>query len=193
MKKGRWLAVLGVLLGTAAVPAAAQDDRGLILGGSVGYAQYKDICKRATVPCTDEDEAAWRAFAGYQFSRNWSAELGYAKLGEVSGTGAAGSFKVEVKTWDLSALGGFQLAGPLGVFGRLGIYRARTTIDQEGPAFGSVHDAGTNSGLTYGAGLSFPVWRVGLRAEWQRYENVGTSNTGEDDIDMFSLGVTFRF
>jgi len=47
--------------------------------------------------------------------------------------------------------------------------------------------------LTYGAGLACNLWRIGLRAEWQRYQNVGTGNTGEDDIDVFSVGALVRF
>jgi hypothetical protein len=76
---------------------------------------------------------------------------------------------------------------------RLGVYRARTTLDQEGSFFAPVHDAGTKSGWTYGAGLSYTLGRFGLRAEWQRYNNVGADTVGTDDIDVFSLGALFRF
>jgi OOP family OmpA-OmpF porin len=184
------LAILGLLTALVAGPALAQD-RGLYLGGSLGHAQYKDTCKRANVPCDERDDA-WRFFAGYQFSRHWSAELGYADLGAVRGSGAIGSFSLEVKGWDLSALGSIPIAGGMSAFGRLGAYRVRTTIDQQG-GFGTVHDAGTNTGITYGAGIGFNLWRFGLRAEWQRYENAGNSTIGEDDVDVFSVGALFRF
>jgi OOP family OmpA-OmpF porin len=178
-----------VALLAMAGPAIAQ--QGIVLGGSLGVAQYKDTCKRANVPCDEQDDA-WRLFAGYQFSRYWSAELGYADLGAVTGAGAVGSFSLETKGWDLSALGSIPIAGGLSAFGRLGLYRLRTTLDQSGPLFGATHDAITDSGFTYGAGLSYTLWRIGLRAEWQRYQNVGTS-INEEDIDVFSLGAQFRF
>src|ERR671914_190572 len=102
MKKSRTiLAVLGLAAAAAAGPAIAQE--GIILGGSVGVAQYKDTCKRANVPCDEQDDA-WRLFAGYQFSRYWSAELGYADLGAVTGAGAVGSFSLKTKGGDVSAL-----------------------------------------------------------------------------------------
>ncbi len=189
MKGRSVLAVLGLL--ALASPAAAQD-KAVYLGGSLGYAQYKDACKRANVPC-EAGDTAWRAFAGYQFSRNWSAELGYGHFGEASGSGAIGSFTLESRAWDLSGLGSFSIAGGLSAFGRLGVYRGRTTLDQQGPAFGTLHQGGTNTGFTYGAGLGYNLGVLGVRAEWQRYENVGTGGTGEDDIDVFSVGVLLRF
>lgn len=195
MKNGRWMvAILGLLAAAAAGPAAAQD-KGVYLGGSLGYSQYKDLCKSLLIPCDDHD-VAWRAFGGYQFSRHWSAELGYGDLGAVTGNGPLGgvtaTYKRVVKTWDLSALLSIPVAGQLSALGRLGIYRARTTEDQEG-AFGTLHAGGTNSGLTYGAGLGYALGKLGLRAEWQRYENVGTSGTIEDDIDVFSIAALLRF
>ena len=32
-----------------------------------------------------------------------------------------------------------------------------------------------------------------MRAEWQRYDNIGANSMGSDEIDMFSLGVLIRF
>jgi hypothetical protein len=32
-----------------------------------------------------------------------------------------------------------------------------------------------------------------VRAEWLRYENVGVAATGEDDLDVLSVGLLFRF
>lgn len=197
MKSGRWLAAsLGLLAAAVAGPAAAQDDEGLYLGGSVGYSQYKSICKSLLIPC-DANDTAWRGFAGHQWNRNFSLEVGYANLGEVTGAGdllgtGPATYKREVKAWDLSAMLAFPVSGRLSVLARLGAYRARTTEDQAG-AFGTLHAGGTNSGLTYGLGAGFMLWKLGVRAEWQRYDNVGTPSTIEDDIDVISVGALIRF
>jgi OOP family OmpA-OmpF porin len=188
-KSGSMLAILGLL--ALASPAIAQD-QGIYLGGSLGYTQYKSSCKRATVPCDDRDDA-WRLLAGYQFNRHWSAEVGYGDLGAATGSGANGFFAVKTKAWDLSALASIPVAGGLSALLRLGMYRARTTIDQQGPGVVTPHAAGTNSGFTFGAGVGYNLWKLGLRAEWQRYDGVGTGDIGKDDIDVFSLGALFRF
>ena len=192
-------ATLGVLLAAALGPAVAQEsERGIYIGGSGGYSQYQNACESARVPC-DEGDTAARLFAGYQFNRNWSAEIGAGKFGEASGSGAVaggagtGSFSLESYGWDVSAVATIPLGSGLGLLGRLGVYRVRTTLDQQGSFFAPIHEAGTTSGWTYGAGLSYTLGRLGLRAEWQRYDNIGANSIGSDEIDMFTLGALFRF
>jgi hypothetical protein len=70
------------------------------------------------------------------------------------------------------------------VFGRLGIFRARTKV------FGEVE---VNTAWTYGVGVGYNLGFIGIRAEWQRWDNVGGAATGEDDINYFSVGGMLRF
>lgn len=190
-------AVLGLLLAAALGPAAAQE-KGIYLGGSIGHSEYQDVCQTSLVPC-DENDTAWRLFAGYQFHRNWAAELGYGLFGRARGEGpitggvGSGSFEQEAKGWDVSLLGSFQIGGGFWGFGRLGAYSARTTLDQQGTSFADLHDADSQSGFTYGAGVAYNLGRLGVRLEWQRYDNIGMNTFGHDDLDVFSLGVLFRF
>jgi OmpA-OmpF porin, OOP family len=189
MKKGRWLIATGLLAAVAAGPAAAQHT-GLYAGGSFGYSQSKDICDAvvAGVSCDDND-TAWRAFAGYQFNQYFALELGFANLGEASGSGGGLSFAVEAKeAWDLSALFTFPVAERLSLLLRLGAHRTRATVDDTG-----LHEAKTGSAFALGAGAEYSFGKVGLRAEWQRYDNVGHGTAFESDIDVFSLGLLFRF
>lgn len=206
MNKGV-LAALAMVAALIAGPAAAQakDESGIYLGGSVGYSQYKDTCKNLFIPC-DDDDTAYRVFAGYQFNRNWAAEVGYGDFGDARGSGpipAGGdaTFKTHSYAFDLTAIGSVYLTQRLSLFGRLGVYMGRTTRDIEFTAFPNVNDSKTNSGFTYGAGLGYNLWRFGLRAEWQRYDNIGTNSnsgivgggSGTDEVDVFSLAFLFRF
>jgi OOP family OmpA-OmpF porin len=203
------VAILGMVAALIAGPAAAQgrDESGLYLGGSVGYSQYKDVCKNLFIPC-DGNDTAWRLFGGYQFNRNWAAEFGYGDFGEAHGSGtipAGGNatFRTNSYGFDLTGIGNLYLTQRLSLFGRLGVYMGRTTRDIEYSAFpaSNAHDAKTNSGFTFGAGLGYNLGRVGVRAEWQRYDNIGTNDnsgiigggSGTDEVDVFSLAVLFRF
>lgn len=199
MNGKRALAILAMAAALVAGPAAAQgrDETGLYLGGSVGYSQYNEVCERSNVPCDDTDDAV-RLFVGYQFNRNWSVELGFGDFGDATGQGAlagggTGSFEWSSYAWDVTGLGHIGIAGGLSVFGRLGLYMGRTTVDQEATGFASTHDAKTNSGFTYGAGVAYTLGRFGIRAEWQRYDNIGTNSLGTDEVDIFSVGGLFRF
>lgn len=191
MKNGRAVVtILGFLAALVAGPAIAQD-RGFYLGGTGGLSMFNEICGRTTVPCDDED-AGWRAFGGFQFNRNVSVEVGYAGFGEASGSGTAGSFTLEAGGMDLSAVFSFQVAGNLSAFGRVGAYRVKTILKQQGP-FGSLSDSATNSGWVYGAGLGYTLWKLGLRAEYLQYANIGGPSTGKETVEMFGLTLLFRF
>jgi OOP family OmpA-OmpF porin len=204
MVKGA-VAIAAIMAAGIAGPAAAQskDDSGIYLGGGIGYSQYKDTCKNLIVACDDTD-TAWRAFAGYQWNRNWMLELGYGNYGEVNGSGQStagpGTFLRETYGADISGIGSFNITTRLALFGRLGAYMMRTTFDQDIPGVLQAHDAKTNSGLMFGAGASYMLGPLGVRAEWLRYDNVGGGSTGpqgftdnKDEIDVFALSLLFRF
>jgi OOP family OmpA-OmpF porin len=195
MKKSTWLIGLGLLAAVAAGPVAAQPTTGLYAGASIGYSQFKDICDVvvAGVSCDDND-TAWRAFGGYQFNEYVALEFGFANLGAATGSGAPGSFSTEVKeAFDLSALFTIPVATRLSLLFRLGAHRARTTVDQQVPGFEALHEAKTGSSFTLGAGVEYSLGKLGVRAEWQRYDNVATGTVAENDVDVLSLGLLFRF
>ena len=64
---------------------------------------------------------------------------------------------------------------------------------KQGPAFGAAHEAKTGSSLTYGLGAEYLLGKLGARAEWQRYHNIDGGQRGETDVDVFSVGLLFRF
>lgn len=193
-KKALIIAALGVLVVAAPTLVVAQQpqDRGGYLGLSLGRADYKNTCSGIAVACDDSD-SAWRFFGGYQFSRGLALELGYANLGAVSASGAGVEARAEVRAWDLVGVGSFHFTPQFALFGKLGIYRS--DVDSRGTV-GSFTGNGSekNTGFTYGAGVQYNFTRnLGLRAEWQAYDNVGGARTGEDDISAFSVGVVWKF
>jgi opacity protein-like surface antigen len=56
----------------------------------------------------------------------------------------------------------------------------------------SVSDNSTDFTYGFGARLNF-TRNFAARLEWQRYAKVGSSTTGSDDIDLFSLGLLYGF
>lgn len=196
MKTNGWLLALGLLSSTAAGTALAQE-RGLYLGGSVGDAQYQNICNGfdTGAACNDGD-TGFRVFGGYQFNRNAALELGYVDLGTVDAQGSVAGTPTTVRSegngFDLSGLISFPVAAGLSVFGRLGIYYIRSQVDVT--AGGVTSESHTNGGFLVGAGIGFDLWKFGVRAEWQRYDSaVGGGSVGEDDVNFFSVGALLRF
>lgn len=194
MKNGRWLVVVGLAAAAAAAPAAAQE-QGIYLGGSGGYSQYREVCdtqQALLVPC-DDNHTTWRAFTGYQFNRWFALEFGYADLGNAEGVGPGTSFTYKVRdAFDLSAVLLLPVADSLSVLARAGAFQARATLDVN-TAGTTTHAASSGGGWIIGLGAEYRLGPIGVRAEWQHYKNVGGPATGEDNIDVLSAGVLWRF
>ena len=48
--------------------------------------------------------------------------------------------------------------------------------------------------LSYGLGLQFTISeRFLIRAEWERFNNVGIANAGRSDVDLWTAGLAFKF
>jgi OmpA-OmpF porin, OOP family len=188
------------LLSALFAGSAWSQNAGFYAGAALGQVQHKDTCEDANISCDDKD-TAWKILAGYQFNRHLAVEAGYADLGKssasgvVSGVTASASF--EVTAWELVGIGSFPVMDRLSLYGKLGVYRAETEARGTASVPGitaTTNEKDTNSDVTFGFGARYDITRnLGVRAEWQRYRKVGGDDTGEADIDLFSLGLMYRF
>jgi OmpA-OmpF porin, OOP family len=186
------LAAAGMALSSASMAQQAQDQGGYI-GGSFGQSAFKGdltFCGLG-VPC-DEKDTAWKIFGGYQFSRNFAAEFGYSNLGESSFNFVGLNASIESTVWELVGVGSVPLANQFSAFGKLGLYRAESEGTTNIPGVGNVEES--NTGLTFGFGVRYDFTRnLGVRAEWQRYSDVGGSDLGEGDVNVMSVGLIWKF
>lgn len=181
MRKGNVLAALALVAATAlAEPAAAQ----AYVGGTLGASKVNDGCAGAPAGVTcDDSSTAWRILGGYQFHPHFAGEMAYHALGKVSATGPGGTADAKAHAFEMLGVGSLPL-GPVSLYGKLGVYSAE--IRGGGAAAGL---RGSSSDLTLGAGVQWEATRnVGLRAEWQRYLDVGGA-----DFDLLSVGFIYRF
>lgn len=160
-------------------PQQQQQSMGWYLGASLGQSEQRATC--TGVANCDEKDAAWRLLAGYQFTPHFAAELGYHNFGEASAPGAS----IKANAWEGVVVGSFPI-GPVSLYGKLGFFRGE--LDGLGITE-------TNQDVTYGVGVQYNFSRqVGVRGEWQRYNNLGGGRFGsETDVDVLSVGVVYRF
>lgn len=168
------------LLAWAQTPTFAADS-GFYLGGGIGAATIED--DPPAFEDIDESDAAWKVYAGYRFGGfipllDIAGEITYRDMGNPDGTG----FEYDASGYDASALGIVTL-GPIDLFARLGIgnYSIDRRID------GTRRDE-DGSGTLFGLGAGFRIFKVNVRAEWERIDADGT-----DNIDMFTLNAYWRF
>lgn len=149
----------------------------------------------------DSRDSAWSLNAGYRFNRNFALEAGYVDLGSYRFTGntsapAAGSLDGRYKAhgYSLVAVGIVPLQSGFSLYGKAGLFLARTELSASSSATalgGADSSRGTG---TIGAGLSYDFTRnVFGRAEWNRYARIGDDNTGRASVDLYTVGVGYRF
>jgi OOP family OmpA-OmpF porin len=188
------IGVIAALL--VAAPAAAQQG-GFYVGGHFGYTSIDDeFCEGAST-CDDEG-TAWRLLGGYQVNPHIAIELAYTDLGEVSASGLVFGFDtrvaVEATAIELVGVGSLPLSDRFSLYGKAGVYRADTDAFVRVSGVGSATISETNTDPTIGLGARLDVTQaVALRAEWQRYMDLGGGDIGEDDVDVFTVGALFRF
>jgi OmpA-OmpF porin, OOP family len=186
MKIGYRLAALLMLsAGSLAAPAHAQwmglkQDTGLYIGAAAGQSRVKDLCNNLApigVTSCDEEDFAWKLSAGYQFHRNFAAEVGYVDWGKVSAGTPAGSVDLRSNGFEVLGVAIVPLSQSFSAYAKAGFVR----WDADG---GGVGDNGTE--FTYGLGLAYDFTRNFTgRLEWQRYTDLV--------VDTFMAGVVYKF
>ena len=200
MKHGAKSLLLGLVAaaGLAAAPAQAQlqfgrMDTGLYLGGSIGGAKYKDTCDGIAgggVSC-DEKDTAWKAFAGWQFTRHIGLEVGYTDLGKATASAGATFIEAKVRGVELTGVVSWPFTEQFAIFGKAGAYFSDVDINSN---IAGVSASDRNTDFTFGAGARFNFTRnFAARAEWQRYQNVGGGSVGSDDIDFYGISLLYTF
>ena len=165
--------------------AAAAQENGFYLGGSLGRATFTEWCvdDPAVLSC-DDKASAWKLLGGYRFSRNVAVEATHINWGEVDGTvrTASGERRVSAEQTSIGIAGvlSFDVSPQFAVFGKAGFLKT----EQDLPA--SSQSSRDESEFHFGLGARFgftPGWAA--RAEWEKTQKL--------KVDMLSIGVEYRF
>ena len=192
----------GLVAATTGIsPLAFAQDAGFYAGAAVGQSRAKDACEGVTIACDDKD-TGWKVFGGYQFNKNFGAEVGYVDLGKATAngviTGVAVSADAKVKGFEVLGVGTLPIANNFSAYGKLGFFRWDLDVSATGAISGfsaTVSASETGTDFTFGLGLKYDFAKnIGARLEWQRYNDIGKeSTTGKSDADLLSLGIVFKF
>lgn len=205
-KNKRYLAAFVLLGGTLLAPQAWSQEQGFYLGASLGRSEGDNVCSDLssvgfTGSCDDKD-TSWSLYGGYRFNANLAVEVGYIDFGRFDAngrlSGANATARGDAKAWELSAVGTVPLGKTFALYGKLGL--ARWDVDSSATVtFGGQRAVGTagatGTDLTFGIGVTANLARnISARAGFQRFNDVGDSNTtGTTNLDVWSIGLQFRF
>ena len=159
-------------------------------------------------------DSAFGGLVGYRFTPLVSVEVAYVDLGQLRYTsnyrllaGATNGFAPFNANLDLTAkahgptlsgLVSLPLSRAFELYGRAGLFFSTVKLEADIAAdgfSGSDSVSGNSVDPLVGAGAAWHVaGGFALRAEYTRFINVGDKNkTGQVDIDLFNVGVTYSF
>ena len=156
---------------------------GLYLGAGLGQSTIKDNTSGGNL---DANDTAFKAFVGYRFNMipivDLAVEGGYTDFGKPSQSISAQNVQFKLHGYDAAGLLIFPL-GPIDLYGKVGMlsWSADTSV-----AGTTSSETGTDS--FYGVGVGFYIWKIGIRAEYERYQIKDV-----DRVDMYSLSALFQF
>jgi OOP family OmpA-OmpF porin len=188
MKK---IMLAALLSAAAAIPASAQAQQAYI-GLNVGQASHGVDDEGLAVISRSERKTAFKLYGGYQFTKNWGVELGYADFGKarnVYNVGAPLTLEYQSTAVYLAGTGTVPLNEQFALFAKLGISSGRTS--------GTLSFAGTNlqasgrkSSLMGGIGASYNLTKNAAIA--LEYEDFGKLD-GDSKVNMWSVGLRYKF
>jgi OOP family OmpA-OmpF porin len=196
MKKSKTiLATLGFAAAAFAGAAFAQatQETGAYAGLAIGQAKSKDACSGVIgtgISCDDTDTAL-KIFGGYQFMRYLAAEAAYTDFGKANASGGGVTADIKSHAWELVAVGSYPIGtSGFAPYAKLGLYRGETKLSSNV----GISAKESNTDLTYGIGVRYDFMRnFAVRAEWQRYGDVGGGNVGKSDVDVLNIGALYKF
>lgn len=144
----------------------------------------------------DDTDSGFKLYGGYQFTNNIAVEAGYADLGEATINGNVGlpfTSKFEASAIFVDAVGTLPLSNEFALLGRAGLAFTKAELSV-GVAGVSVAEKEDDVSLKLGLGAQYSFTKnVALRAEWERYFDVGGDTTGEGDIDLAGISLNVKF
>jgi opacity protein-like surface antigen len=194
-------ALLFSIAAIASTPAFAASANPGYFGISGGQATVEDFCGGGESSC-DDSAPTFRIHGGSELSNFANLEFGYRYVddveasGVISGVGVAAA--VNGHFIDTTLQLGMPETGPFRIFTKAGLMYWRLNLEgaaSNGFQTASFSDSSTGVGFRTGLGMSFELSdQVRLRADWDFLVNVGDEDeTGETDINVFSVGPEFRF
>jgi OOP family OmpA-OmpF porin len=149
----------------------------------------------------NEHDTGYKLYGGYRFNRYFAAEGGYFDLGKFGFSAATlplGTLNsnIKVQGLNLDAVGILPITDKFSAFGRAGLAYAQTRDSFSGTGAVLVvnpNPSKNDTNYKFGAGLQYDFTQsLGMRAEAERYRvNDAVGNKG--DIDLFSVGLVYRF
>lgn len=157
---------------------------GIYLGGGVGTSFINQTLESTSFDDVkfDENNFAYKIYAGYRANKFLSVEGGYRNTGKAEDKTNEYTISSTTKGWDVEAVGAFDLE-ILFLFAKAGAFFWNTEN-----TFGQEINKENETGFLWGVGAGVKFSGLAVRLEW---ESLGTTNP--ESLSMITGGVAFGF
>lgn len=182
-----------LLFSTVVVAPAFAADNGLYAGVTLGRSKTGNPYPGTSM--TKSTDTVMGVLGGYQFTRNFGAEVFFTGAGKFAATGGGGSGSGKTDVWGIDAVGTLPLSDAFSLYGKLGYASAKTSASSVPAGL----TGATRSAATYGLGGVYNLNQsIGIRLGWDHYAaaTAGGNVAGAKDnfnSDVYSLGAVFKF
>ena len=189
--------------GTGGAAAFGAWSPGFYVGFGGGHSTAASACSTSGLPAgtsftsCDDTDIGWKVYGGYQFTRHWGIEAGYIDFGKATANGTVLGVPIAAEAkatgWQLVGTGTVPITAAFDAFAKLGIWRSDVDARASAPGI-SVAASGHSTVLAWGLGAKWNLSRNwSARLEFERFNDAGDNNTGKSDLDLISIGVSYKF
>ena len=192
------LAGLCVAVGMASFSGAALAADNSFYGAlDLGQSKAKDACTPfagiAGVSC-DEKDTSYRLAGGYNFNKNFGAEISYTDYGDATANGPGGAANAGATAFQIVGTGALPLGNQFSLTAKAGL--ASVDVNASVNTFLLTGAASANNtNFVWGVGAQFDVTpSIGIRVNYEDLGTVGDdATTGTVKLSNISAGVVFKF
>ncbi|MCA1326019.1 outer membrane beta-barrel protein [Herbaspirillum sp. alder98] len=181
----------------AAGTASANEKKHWYFGGSIGSANNTLSGENSPKGSTEKIAATgFKLYGGYQFNKNFAAELAYINFGKYSSVSPDWRITAKTTALGMSAVGTLPLSTNFSVLGRAGVLAKMVNADGRHVTDRQIYTMkSTKVAPLFGVGAEYRFTpAISLRAE---YEYVGKTGFGDEKLklanDLLSIGLRVRF
>jgi OOP family OmpA-OmpF porin len=183
MKKHLLIALVGTAL---ILPAAAQAE-GAYIGASVGSTESK--FNDSGISLKDSD-TGFKLTAGYDFTKNFGVEIGYADLGKPSISNGTDMAYAEPRAYYLAGTATYPIDQAFSVFAKAGVTNNRTKVGGTGIS----SEKFTHTAAMFGLGAAYNFTKnVAAVIEYENFGKTVDEQGGNLKSDMVSIGLRYKF
>jgi OOP family OmpA-OmpF porin len=179
--------LLVTLLGTALILPVAAQAEGAYIGASVGSAESK--FSDSGISLKDSD-TGFKLTAGYDFTKNFGVEVGYADLGKPSISNGIDMAFAEPRAYYLAGTATYPIDEAFSVFAKAGVTNNRTKVG--GTGISTEKFTHTAAILGVGAAYNFTKNIAGV-IEYENFGKTVDEQGANLKSDLISVGLRYKF